>query len=162
MLAASPQQGEGKGSAPPTCSALFFVSLFKLRQIKVAFGSHDVHDEYLLSLDTMEDPQWADNEVTVSRIGKIVGDWTHLGECLQQIGLLKDGLNQAAGRMVIIECDVVGDLLEVLKRRLGPNQSSHRDIRFFASALVSARPSWIAFSPFAIPSRRSILVLMAS
>jgi hypothetical protein len=143
-------------------SALFFVSRFEVRQIKKAFGSHHVYDENLLSLYSMEDPQGAHNEVTVSRIRKIVRDRTHLGKRLQQLGLPEDCLNQAAGRRVIIERDMVGDLLEILKRRLGPYQASHRDRRFFASAWLSTRPSSIAFSPFAIPSRSPILAFIAS
>ena len=87
---------------------------------------------------------------------------THLRKSLQEFCLLKHRLNQPRSCGMVIQRDIIGNLLKILERRLGPDQSSHRDIRFLASALLSTRPSWIAFSPLAIPSRSPILAVMAS
>ncbi len=46
----------------------------------------------------------------------------------------KDSLDQPARRLRIIECDVVGNGIEIVERGLRPDYFSHRAMRFFACA----------------------------
>ena len=69
----------------------------------------------------MEDAQRPDDEVPVSGIGKIMGNWTHLREGLQELGLIENRFDQTTGRAVIIKGNIICNLLQILKGRLGPN-----------------------------------------
>src|SRR5205823_12847480 len=68
----------------------------------------------------------------------------------------KHPLNQRLRRFRVIQRDVIGNCLEIAQRRLGPDYFRHRVIRCFAFACDTTRPSSIAFSPRAMPSRRLI------
>jgi len=47
--------------------------------------------------------------------------------------MFKDSLNELSRRVGLIERNVVGDSIEIAKSGFGPNQLSHRAIRFRAS-----------------------------
>jgi hypothetical protein len=59
---------------------------------------------------------------------------THLRKSLEMLHAVEDPPDKPFCRNRIIQGNVVGDLVELLQRRIGPDYSSHRAIRFFASA----------------------------
>lgn len=76
---------------------------------------------------------------------------------LQMLKVSKHFLNKPARHLRVIQGNVVGDCVQIIECRLGPNYFSHLDIRFLAEEWVTTRPSSTGFSPRAIPSRISIL-----
>ena len=59
---------------------------------------------------------------------------THLGEVLQKLDLDEDFPDQPLGSSGIIKGNVMRHLSQIFESGLGPNQSSQRDIRVFASS----------------------------
>ena len=53
---------------------------------------------------------------------------TYFGKILQKLDFGEDLPDQPLGRCGIIEVDVIRKLSQIFESRLGPNQSSHRDI----------------------------------
>lgn len=85
-------------------------------------------------MDPVKNPQGTDDKMPVAGVRKIVGNRAHLRKILEEFGFGKNLANQALGRHWIIEGDVIRNLFQILKRGLGPNQSSHRDSLVFASS----------------------------
>lgn len=82
-----------------------------------------------------------------------MGGGTHFWELPKKFSFCEHFADQSFGCNGIVKGDVVRDLAKIFQGRLGPNQSSHLDIRVFASSWETTLPSEIAFSPLAIPSR---------
>ncbi len=50
------------------------------------------------------------------------------------LDVLKDSLHKTARCLRVIQSDVIGNRLEVMESRFGPDYVSHRAMRFLASA----------------------------
>jgi len=61
--------------------------------------------------------------------------------------------DQLMSRLGLVQRNVIRDRIEFLNRRVCPDYFSHRSNRRLAWLWVEVRPSWMALSPRAIPSK---------
>ena len=109
--------------------------LFPLVEIvhsKQSFAPHDVNDENRFGLDAIEDSQWRNDQVPIDRSFEVFGMGAELREFEQSFGVFENLSDEISSGLRLIQRNVIGDSIEVLKSRFGPDQSSHRDILCFA------------------------------
>ncbi len=81
---------------------------------------------------------------------------------LKSLDSVERFLNVSGRGQWIVECYVLGDLIQIKQSWFRPDQSSHFFIFLLASACENVRFSRIARSPRDIPSRICILLCMNS
>lgn len=82
----------------------------------------------------MENAKWERRQMSIPRIRKITRRRTHFRKILKKLGLCEHHSDESFGGNGIIKRRIIRNLLQILKGRLCPNQSSQRDIRILASS----------------------------
>ena len=116
-------------------------------------GPHDVQDEDRFFVDPVEDPARRHDHFAIWRPQQFRRPLARFGEPLQLSHSCEHAFNKPPGCDRVVEGDVLGDAVQIVQRRLGPNQASHFCILRLASAEVRVRCSTMARSPREMPSR---------
>src|ERR1022692_1656446 len=119
---------------------------------QAAFASHHIEDIDGIALASIEDPTRRFNDLAIAPAAQFIRLRSAVRMRDQLFDVLEYALNQFPCRGRVVQCNVIGDGVEVVESGLGPDYFSHRAMRFLALAWVSTRPSSTAFSPRAMPS----------
>lgn len=117
-----------------------------------ALAPHHMQDEDAPAVISIENPARRLDDLPVAPAAQLRGPGTALRMLGKHGDVTKDGANQPARCLRVVERDMVGNGVEIVERGLGPAYFSHRAMRFAAWAWVNTRPSSTAFSPRAMPS----------
>jgi hypothetical protein len=109
-----------------------------------------------LFLDAIENTARRHNQLAIRQATQLGWDGTHARKPLKRFDGSEYLLDQLTGRGGFLERNIIRNRLQILNRRVSPDYFSHRFNRCFARTWVEIRPSFIAFSPRAIPSRSRI------
>lgn len=114
------------------------------------------------SIHSVVDPARANPYLTIQGMRELRHWSAHESKTLQVVGDCEDLLNNGLGRFWLVERNVFSNRIELNQRRIRPDYFSHLRRRFLASACDAVRPSRIACSPRAIPSRTDNLRFISS
>jgi len=153
IVASSATAARGGSRVPSRRS--FPVALPKLARSKQPLTSHHVEDPNPLAVKTIKDPAGRLDNLPIAGTTELGRYGSALGMPFQLFDMLENALDEMARGLRVVESDIIRDRIQIRQCWLGPDYSSHRAMRFFASALGTVRPSWTARSPRAIP--RSIV-----
>jgi hypothetical protein len=126
------------------------------RLVEQTFAPDDMHDMHGVLLVPVDHPTgWLDDLAVApaSELGQLRAA-ERMGR--QLVDMPEHPPHEFARGLWVLQSDVVGDGIEIGERGLRPDHFSHRDIRLFASACGTVRPSSMAFSPRAMPSSKVI------
>ena len=109
------------------------------------------------SVEAVEDPARRLDDLPVTAApAKLLWPASALRMVGKLADMLDDALHEQTGRCRILQGGELGDRFQVRERRLGPDYLSHLARRFSACSWLSTRPSAIAISPRAMPSRMAM------
>ena len=97
--------------------------------------AHNSEDEYLAdgSIKAIENPARGLDKLPMTGAGSQFGNtWAKLRMVRKQFDMCEYSLHDMRRGLRIIQGDIVGDLIQITERGLGPTYFSHRAIRFLA------------------------------
>ena len=119
----------------PAATTLFMaITLLDNTLGQPMFSAHDVQNVNRLSVISINDTAWIFNDLTISGAGKFHRRRTAVGVSAELVHMSKYALNQPASGCGLIKSYVVGNGIEIVESRLGPNYFNHRAMRFLALA----------------------------
>ena len=130
--------------------------------MQLALSPHHVEDEERFAIASIEDSAGWFDQLPVSPARQLRRRRAAVRKPAELFDAREDTLNERPCGLDIVECDVVGDGIEIAERRFGPNYLSHRAMRVLAFACVTTRFSSTARSPRAMPSSTATLRWSAS
>ena len=122
-----------------------------------SLAAHHVNNEDLLVFSSVEDSTRRNDQLSIWHSWEFGRAGAKAGKSSQGINLLENSSDECACCFGFVQCDVVSNGVQVMKSGFRPDQFNHRFILLAACSCEHDRPSWIAFSPRAIPSKMRIL-----
>ena len=130
--------------------------LISFRQINLAqplFPTHNENNQDILTFEPIEySAGWYDN-LPIGQMRYFRNPNSGFWESRQTLACREHSLHIPCGSIRLVEGNILGNGFQVGNCRLGPDQASHRFIRFLANSWLNIRPCWNALSPRAMPSR---------
>ena len=111
---------------------------------------NDVDD---LFFKAIENSARRNNQLAIRQAPEFGWSRTHERKLLKALNGSKDLLDQFMSSLGFVQRNIISNRIQFLNRRFRPGYSSHRFNRCLAWMWVAVRPSWMALSPRAIPSR---------
>lgn len=102
---------------------------------------------------SVEDAAGRLHDLTIARLAKLRWITTALRMVCQLLDMRKDPQDKRSRCSRIFQCNVVSDCIKIRKRWICPDYFNHLASRVLACAWVEMRPSAMACSPRAMPSR---------
>lgn len=124
--------------------------------MKLLLAAHRVQDMDRLTVIPVENAHGRRHQLTISRSLQFRWKGTHLRVSGEISDVFEDVVDKTPGGIGMFQRDIVGDGVEILERGYRPDYFSHRDMAERASSCETVRPSSMARSPRAIPSRTVI------
>ena len=114
---------------------------------------NDVDD---LFLNAIENTAGRNNQLAIRQATEFGWKPAHLGKFLKHSNGSQRLLDQLMSRRRFLQRNIICNRIQILNRGISPDYFSHRFNRCFAWTWVETRPSWMALSPRAIPSKSRI------
>jgi len=112
-----------------------------------------MNDVDALFFEAIENSAGRNNQLAIRQAPGLGWSRTQERKFLKAFNGSKDLLGQWMSRLGFVQRNIIGNRIQFLNRRFRPDYSSHRFNRCLAWLWVAVRPSWMALSPRAIPSR---------
>jgi hypothetical protein len=106
----------------------------ELTRPKQPLTSHHVEDPNAFAVRAVKDAAGRLDNLPVSRTTELGRYGSALGMPFQLFDMFEDSLDETARSLGVIESDIIRDRVQISQCWLGPDYSSHRAMRFFASA----------------------------
>lgn len=115
-----------------------------------------MQDKDLVSVMAVKNTAGCFHYLTITRAPEFLGATSAVRVFYKLLDVAEDTFDKLCRRDRILKGNVVSNGIKIGQCRLGPNYFSHLARRFLACAWVAVRPSAIACSPRAIPSRMAM------